>query len=145
MSEIINIDDFFKPTSKEVARDIIGMEIKRRGNVYVVSATKPYLGDSVQVRNKRRLPYGGIMMFNIRGYSHFCISTGTSREQDYFLISMLLQENKEIKSAGKVSEALGLDLSYDGKRFCGYFSLSGETQPSSFTKSDKDASSTLTQ
>ena len=129
------IDNFFKPTSKEVAEQIIGRTIENTNGIYVVSATKPYFGESRQTQNRGRLMHGSIMMFNLRGNLHFCISTGESREQDYFLINKLIDsDGEEIQNANAVSRILGLLLSYDGKWFSDYFNLKGNTQPSTFKK-----------
>lgn len=130
------IDDFFKPTSLEVAKSIIGMNIECKNGVYVVSATKAYFGESKQTNKKDRLRYGTIMTFNVRGHPHFCVSTGKSIEPDYFLINKLLKNGDEIKSSKRVSEALGLDMEDEGNKFSDYFKLSGQPQPSTFKQGD---------
>ncbi len=137
------IDDFFKPTSTQVAEKIMGMNIEYKDGLYVVAAAKPYFGDSKQTQRKPRLMHGGIMMFNIRGFPHFCVSTGTSPEQDYFLIHRLqTKEGGVINTANGVSQALGLSFEDDGRRFTDYFGLSGKTKPSNFTKADPAGAST---
>jgi len=137
------IDDFFKPTSKTVAQQLIGMNIESKNGIYVVSATKPYLWESRQTRNRPRVIHGTIMMFNMRGHPHFCISTGQGREQDYVFINQVVGEGGELTSARAVSEALGLSLADDGRWFSDYFKLSGKTQPSTFELYQGDAASCL--
>ncbi len=138
MAKKKTIDDFFKPTSLDVAEKMIGMDIEYDNGIYTVSATKPYFGESRQTKNKARQMYGGIMMFNVRGNPHFCVSTGKDLVQDYFLIHGLIgEEGEQIKNAKGVSEALELDYSDEGKRFADIFNLTGKTQPSTFKKNSK--------
>ncbi len=143
MKKTNTIDDFFKPTSKEVAKNIIGMNIESKNGIYVVSATKPYYRESKQTKDKPKLHYGGIMMFNIRGHPHFCVATGEGHDQDYFLISRVQDKGEEIKSAKGVSNALGLSFYDEGRKFADLFRLSGITKPSTFKKYDNDAATCL--
>lgn len=143
MEKINSIDDFFQKESVDVAKNIVGMQIESKNGIYTVSATKPYHGESRQTKNKSRYQPGRIMMFNIRGHPHFCISTGRGLEQDYFLIHRVLEDQKEIKSAKGVSEALGIDFYDDARDFKDLFNLSGKTQSSTFKSYDNDAHTCL--
>jgi 3-methyladenine DNA glycosylase Mpg len=142
---IVNIDDFFAQDAKNVAEKLIGMEIEvqKTGEVYTVSRTKPYHGDSKQTTNMPRLFPGGIMMFNIRGNPHFCVATGRLPEHDYVLINSVLDGETEIAPASRTSKTLGIGFDNDGTRFSDYFKLIGETKPSTFKQYDADASSCL--
>ena len=138
-----SIDDFFKLSSKEVARLLIGMEIERKDGegIYVVTRTKPYHGETRHTSNMSRMHHGRIMMFNLRGSPHFCISTGLEDEQDYVHINALTEGDVIYPNAKQVSIALGMDLEYSGDRFTDYFKLKGQTQESTFTGPRDEASS----
>ncbi|HLC47361.1 MAG TPA: hypothetical protein VJI75_06570 [Candidatus Nanoarchaeia archaeon] len=129
-----SIDGFFKPTSIDVARKLVGMEITSPKGAYIISSSKAYLGDNKHTQSKPRLLYGGIMVFNLRGHLHFCVSTGQNPEQDYVLIHKVHDGVQEIDTSSAVSKALGLTLGHDSARFSDYFSLWGMTQKSAFRK-----------
>ncbi len=132
----MSIDDIFKPTSCDVAQALIGMQIQRLGdsNIYTVTNTKAYLGPSKQTASKPLLRYGGILMFNMRGFPHFCVTTGTEAQWDYVLINGLANHQTRLTSAGAVSNQLGLDFEYEGRRFADNFQLQGQTQSSQFIR-----------
>jgi len=140
----MNINDFFAQSSKDVARLLIGMEIVRKDveGIYVVSKTKAYLGDTRHTANMPRMYHGSIMMFNMRGHPHFCIATGDGPNQDYTFINSLIGEGQvPFREASEAARALGLDLSYNGRKFADYFRLRGETQESLLTRPKTEAPS----
>jgi hypothetical protein len=130
----------------EVAQKIIGMSIESKNGIYVVTATKPYFGGSTLTGNRPRVHYGSIMMFSVRGHPFACVSTGTGREQDYFLLARIRSLNESVQEIDKpsgVSKALGLHADHDGVYFSHLFKLYGETKPSTFQKSEKEAATCL--
>lgn len=138
-----SIDELFKPTSMQVARDLVGMSIEGKNGIYVVSATKPYFGGCRQTESKARLRYGGLLIFNMRGNPHTCISTGEGAEQDYVFFAELRDSERAIAGGGPIARALGIKLNDDGRRFADLLRLTGATKPSKFEPDEKKAPTCL--
>lgn len=136
--------DFFKPTSKIVAKNLIGMNIKRGKDIFIVNATTPYLGRTGRkTKSTERLPHSKIMMLKMVT-PHFCVSTGIGEDLDYLYIDELLKNGKKITSAKGISGSLKLNMGYNGKNFFDYFVLEGETRKSDFVeKKSNDAETCL--
>gem|GEM_PF-6269930 len=129
----MSIDDLVKNSSCYVAEELIGRTISNGERDYVISKTKAYRGKSQSKTSQERLQYGHLMVFNIRGNAHVCISTGTSEEQNYVFIAELLDGDKKIKSAKGVSDALDITTAAHTSHYSDYFSIKGKTKQCNFT------------
>ena len=133
----------FEETSVITARDLIGKTLETRlGDKFTISGTKAYLGDSKQTKNKGIYENGQIMMFNMRGYLHTCVSTGDDEDRDYVLIHKLIDGTDKITSASKVSEILGMQMQDDGENYEAFFTVYGATNESTMNGND-DASTCI--